>query len=153
MKFDVIDPTTGEYPDLSKIREEPWAKDDWLQNGRFALTDDEFLIIVTPDSRVVVPPADRFKVIFEENIYAVLKHPNAGYLGDAKAVVEAGLELGEKYLVRDVRIGGFSSKVWLKGHHHAFNSVHFEYEDKDGNEIDVYGREEFWDYRTSRQGL
>lgn len=63
----------------------------------------------------------------KEYLYAEFMYPNAGTDYDKEKVHEAGLEVGRKYKVTRIEMGGWYTDVWLEGYSHAFNSVHFDF--------------------------
>lgn len=75
-KFKVIDPKTGEYPDLLNIiLNENWAKETLVYcdiNG-FAITEDGTLILMDECGNYAYPPSDRFEVLFLDNPCDVLR--------------------------------------------------------------------------------
>lgn len=77
-------------------------------------------------------------------IYAVFKHPGAGYSSDRQLCRDAGLILDKSYEMAHIEVGNSSSKVRLVGFPDKnFNSVHFEYYELiDGqiHPVDVYSR-------------
>lgn len=67
MKFRVIDPKTGEYPDVAKIAlTEEWAKDlAYYDIDGFYIDEDGCLVLID-DCGTAACPEDRFIVIWEE---------------------------------------------------------------------------------------
>lgn len=73
-----------------------------------------------------------------EHLYAEFMHSNAGTDYDKEKVREAGLEVGRKYKVTQIEMGGWRVNVWLEGYSCAFNSVHFDFY-KGNLPYDIYG--------------
>lgn len=67
MKFTIIDIKTGEYPDVEKIAiKEEWAKGlVYCDIDSFAITEDGTLILLDDCGNMAYCPADRFKIIFD----------------------------------------------------------------------------------------
>lgn len=82
-------------------------------------------------------------------IYARLTEPDAGYKCDQDKVRDAGLELDKLYPVSSVEVNRSYTDVWLDDFITRFNSVHFDFEDEDGNPVDIYRMKEFWMYDFS----
>lgn len=71
MTFDVIDPKTGEYPDLEHIaRTEEWAQNliSCDMEG-FCINEDGNLLLMDECGNYVYCPEDRFQVNFEFPVY------------------------------------------------------------------------------------
>ena len=80
------------------------------------------------------------------DIYAVYKYPNVGYPFDRELVAACNFKIGERYLVDTISVGQSSTSVWLSGYVRCFNSVHFDFENEDGESVDVYSIPEFNPY-------
>ena len=72
MTFNVIDPKTGEYPDLEQIvRTEEWAQHlSPLDMNMFYISEDGNLILMDECGNYVHCPPDRFKVTFDFPVYS-----------------------------------------------------------------------------------
>lgn len=71
-------------------------------------------------------------------LYARFVEPDAGYPGDKELVKRFNLEIGKLYKVSHVNMGQSFTYIYLSDYYkHAFNSVHFEFEE-DGKSIDIY---------------
>ena len=81
-----------------------------------------------------------------DKIYARFVEPNAGFSNDPGKVSKAGLKLGERYLLEDAEVGGWYTRVSLVGISEWFNSVHFDFEDEEGNLVDIYRMPEYITY-------
>lgn len=68
MGIKVVDPKTGEYPDLEEvILNEDWAKGlIYCDVEGFAITEDGYLILMDECGNFAYVPDDRFNVFFEE---------------------------------------------------------------------------------------
>lgn len=68
ISFDVIDKTTGKYPDLETIaRKEEWAKDlIYCDMDGFCISEDGDLILIDDCGNFAYCPVDRFEVIIKE---------------------------------------------------------------------------------------
>lgn len=77
-------------------------------------------------------------------IFAVFKHPDAGYTSDRQNCRDCGLVVNKSYEMRRINVGDSSSRVYLVDYPGKdFNSVHFEYYELiDGqiHPVDVYSR-------------
>ena len=73
-------------------------------------------------------------------IYAIYLDEN-GYDNDTKEAREVGLEKGKVYEVDFMDIGQSHSYVGLANFNDCFNSVMFEFEDGEGNEVDIFDTE------------
>ena len=60
-------------------------------------------------------------------LYAKFVNADCGYDSDKRKVRDAGLELGRKYEVKHIEMGGWHTDVWLEGYRGSFNSVHFDF--------------------------
>ena len=72
MTFDVIDPKTGEYPDLEQIvKTEEWTKNliPFDIEG-FCINEDGNLLWMDECGNYVYCPSDRFEVIFDLPVYS-----------------------------------------------------------------------------------
>ena len=69
--FDVIDPKTGEYPDLEKIaRTEEWAQNlIYCDMDGFCINEDGNLILLDECGNYVCCPEDRFEVHFNLPVF------------------------------------------------------------------------------------
>ena len=70
-------------------------------------------------------------------LYAKFMYPESGLHADIETAKMASLEVGKKYVVEDVCMGGWFTDIYLKGFDEAFNSVQFEFEEG-GESIDIY---------------
>lgn len=72
MTFNVIDPKTGEYPDLEQIsRTEEWAKNlisDDVEG--FCINEDGNLILMDECGNYAYCPVDRFKITYDFSVYS-----------------------------------------------------------------------------------
>lgn len=50
----------------------------------------------------------------------------------------AGLQVGERYEVEDVSMGGSYTSIYLTDIDGVFNSVQFDFEDENGIEVNIY---------------
>lgn len=72
MTFIVIDPKTGEYPDLEQIA----RTEEWAQNlipcdmDGFCINEDGNLLLMDECGNCAYCPPDRFKVIFDLPVYS-----------------------------------------------------------------------------------
>ena len=72
MTFDVIDPKTGEYPDLEHIA----RTEEWAQNlipcdmEGFCINEDGNLLLMDECGNYVYCPEDRFQVNFQFPVYS-----------------------------------------------------------------------------------
>lgn len=82
----------------------------------------------------------------EKKIYAVCTNLNAGYPSDQKHIKESGIKVGDKIELKDARVGGWHTNVYLVGYKGSFNSVFFDFEDEEGNEYDIYSDKSFRTY-------
>ena len=71
-------------------------------------------------------------------LYAIFRHPEAGCDEDTEDVKQAGFVVGERYRVAHLWVGTWRSFVELVGFDGDFNSAHFLFVDRDGNEVNVY---------------
>ena len=71
-------------------------------------------------------------------LYAKFMYPESGLDGDIKCAKEAKLEVGKRYVVEDVCMGGWFTDIFLEGINGCFNSVQFEFEEEDGFPVDIY---------------
>lgn len=74
-------------------------------------------------------------------LYAKFMYPDNGHDCDIKHAIKVGLNMGEKYEVEDLSMGGSHTSIFLKNIDGVFNSVQFEFEEDDVP-IDI-----FKDYR------
>jgi hypothetical protein len=72
-------------------------------------------------------------------------YPNNGYDGDVEFAKKTGLEVGEKYEVEDLSMGGSHTLIYLKDINGAFNSVQFEFEE-DGKSINIFNSPKYNPY-------
>ena len=78
MTFNVIDPKTGEYPDLEHIA----LTEEWAQNlipcdmEGFCINEDGSLLLMDECGNYAYCPLDRFQVDFEFSVYSVEKFKN-----------------------------------------------------------------------------
>lgn len=82
-------------------------------------------------------------------IYARFTEPDAGYKCDQDKVRDARLELDKLYPVSSIEVNRSYTDVWLDDFITRFNSVHFDFEDENGNSVDIYRMKEFWMYDFS----
>ena len=78
-------------------------------------------------------------------LYAKFMYPDNGYDGDVEFAKKTGLEVGEKYEVEDLSMGGSHTSIFLKDVNCSFNSVQFEFEE-DGEPIDIYNSPKYNPY-------
>lgn len=73
MTFEVIDPKTGEYPDLEQIS----RTEEWVQNlipcdmEGFCINEDGNLIMMDECGNYAYCPPDRFQVDFEFSAHSM----------------------------------------------------------------------------------
>lgn len=73
MTFNVIDPKTGEYPDLEHIA----RTEEWAQNlipcdmEGFCINEDGSLLLMDECGNYTYCPEDRFQVNFEFPVYSM----------------------------------------------------------------------------------
>ena len=70
-------------------------------------------------------------------LYAKFMYPDNGYNSDKEYAEKMGLEVGERYEVANVSMGGSHTSIYLKDIKGVFNSVQFEFEE-DEKPIDIY---------------
>lgn len=70
-------------------------------------------------------------------LYAKFMYPDYGYDCDVEFAKKMGLEVGEKYKVEDLSMGGSHTSIFLKNINGAFNSVQFEFFEDD-KPVDIY---------------
>ena len=70
-------------------------------------------------------------------LYAKFMYPNYGYDYDKEYAKKMGLQVGERYEVEDISMGGSHTSIYLKDIKGSFNSVQFEFEEN-GKPIDIY---------------
>lgn len=69
---------------------------------------------------------------------------NGGYQGNKDHCAKHNLQVGNKYIVKDIDIGQSSSSVFLQGLS-WFNTIYFTFEE-DGEELDIYSDTRFNNY-------
>lgn len=70
-------------------------------------------------------------------VYAIYLDEN-GYDGDTIYAKNKGLIKGEKYEIEHIEIGGWVSYISIKNYEGLFNSVMFDFVNKNGDVVDVY---------------
>lgn len=70
-------------------------------------------------------------------LYAKFMHPDSGRECNIEHAKKVGLKVGERYEVKDIIMGGFTTSIFLKDIEGSFNSVQFEFEE-DGEFIDIF---------------
>ena len=72
MTFEVIDPKTGEYPDLEHIaRTEEWVQNlSPLDMNMFCIDEDGNLLLMDECGNYAYCPEDRFQVNLEFSVYS-----------------------------------------------------------------------------------
>ena len=78
-------------------------------------------------------------------LYAKFMYPDYGYDCDVEFAKKMGLEVGEKYEVEDLSMGGSHTSIFLKGIKGGFNSVQFEFEE-DGKPINIFNSPKYNPY-------
>lgn len=78
-------------------------------------------------------------------VYAKFVHPDYGYDRDQERAKEL-LKINEVYEVDNISMGQSSTSIYLKEVPGPFNSVHFDFYDKDDMQIDIYSMPEFNPY-------
>ena len=75
MRFDVIDPKTGTYPDVEKIAlTEEWAKNlIYCDIDSFAITEDGHLTLTDDCNNIAYCPEGRFKVVAQTSKWIEVK--------------------------------------------------------------------------------
>lgn len=80
------------------------------------------------------------------DLYAICTTLNAGTDFDKKAIVEAGIKVGDKIPLVNAEVGKFHTNVYLKGYPKSFNSVFFNFVDENGEDYDIYSDESFYTF-------
>ena len=70
-------------------------------------------------------------------LYAKFMYPDNGYDCDVKNAKNAGLNVGERYEVKDLSMGGSHTSIYLKNIDGVFNSVQFDFEEDD-KPVNIY---------------
>jgi hypothetical protein len=81
-------------------------------------------------------------------VYAQLVHPEYGYDMDKENAKK--LDVGEYYEVAHISMSQSSTTIQLKDVNGGFNSVQFEFFDKNKKKIDIYSMPEFNNYLAWR---
>jgi len=84
------------------------------------------------------------------NITAVYNHPDYGYKHEQTKVKEQ-LVLNQTYKLLNAKVGRWESTVTLEGIEGCFNSVHFDFFDVNGNQIDIIKIKSFSTYAYIRE--
>lgn len=71
-------------------------------------------------------------------LYARFEYPDKGSSHDQKLVARLNLKVGKRYLVEDVGMGQFCTRILLDGFCTYLNSVHFEFEEDNYIPINIY---------------
>ena len=79
-------------------------------------------------------------------LYARFNHPNNGWPNEREYAKNAGLQVGEKYEVEDVSMGGSYTSIYLTEIEGVFNSVQFDFEEADGTPVDIYDDPRYCSY-------
>lgn len=83
-------------------------------------------------------------------LFAKYSYPNVGTDHDRRKNGEAGLAEGMKYAVEALRVGDWSSYVYLEDYFQkSFNTVNFEFYDEFGAVVDIYSDPRTRDFRQA----
>lgn len=78
-------------------------------------------------------------------LYAKFMYPENGYDVDIEEAERYGLEIGKKYEVEYLSMGGFHTSIFLKNINGVFNSVQFDFFE-DEQEVDIYRNPKYSGY-------
>ena len=71
-------------------------------------------------------------------LYAICEYIDNGYDSDQKQLSKYNIKVGDRFEVEEINMGQSSTSIYLEGFEESFNSVHFRFEDEDGNRINIY---------------
>ena len=79
-------------------------------------------------------------------LYAKFNYPDNGWPGERGYPESKGLEVGKRYQVENIIMGGNYTSIYLTNIDGVFNSVHFDFEEEDGTYVDIYNNPRYSSY-------
>lgn len=71
-------------------------------------------------------------------VYAICVRNEGGFKSDQERFDKSGIKIGDKIRVLEAKVDKWITDVYLEGYEGRFNSVFFNYVDKDGMPYNIY---------------
>lgn len=79
-------------------------------------------------------------------VYAICIRNEGGFKSDQEHFDKSGIKIGDKIRVLEANVSGWHTDVYLEGYEGKFNSVFFNYVDKDGVPYSIYKKPGFYEF-------
>lgn len=79
-------------------------------------------------------------------VYAICKANEGGFKGDQERLNKSGIKIGDKIRVLEANVSGWHTDVYLEGYEGKFNSIFFNYVDKDGKPYNIYRKPGLYEF-------
>lgn len=79
-------------------------------------------------------------------VYAICVKDEGGFKGDQEQLDKSGIKIGDKIRVLEANVSGWYTDVYLEGYEGKFNSIFFNYVDKDGKPYSIYRKPGFYEF-------
>jgi hypothetical protein len=79
-------------------------------------------------------------------VYAICVRNEGGFKSDQEHFDKSGIKIGDKIRVLEAKVDRWITDVYLEGYDGRFNSVFFNYVDKDEMPYNIYKKPGFYEF-------